>query len=72
MLYSMLTYIGVGFTLSVLEIFRQCEGLEDVERQLSGPRFFLCPFMNYELGSKRAMVETELGYSFVIKINNLK
>ena len=40
MLYSMLTYIGVGFALSVLEIFRQCEGLEDVERQLSGPRFF--------------------------------
>ena len=37
-----------------------------------GSTFFLCTLLNYELGSKRAMVDTELEYSFVIKINNLK
>ena len=38
---SVFTYIGVGFALSVLLMFGQCEGLENVERQQSSPRFFV-------------------------------
>ena len=60
----------MGFVLLVLGL-RAMREPREAELQQWSPAF-LCPFMNYKLGSKRAMVEAELVYSFVIKINNLK
>ena len=67
----MLTYIGVGFALSVLLILGNAKA-SGMWNDNCRVHVFFMPILSSTLGPKRAMVDTVLEYSFVIKINNLK